>query len=94
MRFRGFRLEWRRSSSRIAMPTTLDEIMRAALTLAPDSRTILVERLMRSLEVQTALDEPIAPLPPRVPGTAIGMITIAPDFDDDLPDDILDAFEA
>ena len=35
------------------MPTTLDEIMRAALTLAPDSRTILVERLMRSLEAQT-----------------------------------------
>lgn len=37
-------------------------------------------------------------LPPepasRVPGTAIGMITIAPDFDDPLPDDILDAFEA
>lgn len=32
-------------------------------------------------------------LPPRVPGTALGMITIAPDFDDDLPDDILDAFE-
>jgi antitoxin (DNA-binding transcriptional repressor) of toxin-antitoxin stability system len=31
---------------------------------------------------------------PRVPGTAIGMITIAPDFDDPLPDDILDAFEA
>ena len=30
---------------------------------------------------------------PRVPGTALGMITIAPDFDDDLPDDILDAFE-
>jgi hypothetical protein len=51
--------------------------MRAALTLAPDSRTILVERLMGSLEPQTDLGEPIAPLPPRVPGTAIGMITIA-----------------
>jgi antitoxin (DNA-binding transcriptional repressor) of toxin-antitoxin stability system len=31
---------------------------------------------------------------PRVAGTAIGMITITPDFDDPLPDDILDAFEA
>ena len=76
------------------MPTTLDEIMSAALTLAPDSRTILVERLIRSLDVQTELDKLTVSLPPRVPGTAIGMITIAPDFDDDLPDDILDAFEA
>jgi hypothetical protein len=77
------------------MPTTLDEIMRAALTLAPDSRTILVERLMRSLEAQTdSGDDPIVSLPPRVPGTALGMITIGPGFDDDLPDDILDAFEA
>ncbi len=76
------------------MSTTLDEIMSAALMLAPDSRTILVERLIRSLEVQTKLGELTVNLPPRVPGTAIGMITIAPDFDDDLPDDILDAFEA
>ncbi|BAZ16544.1 toxin-antitoxin system, antitoxin component, PHD family protein [Calothrix sp. NIES-4071] len=33
-------------------------------------------------------------LPPRVPGTAAGMIKIAPDFDQPLPDDILEAFEA
>jgi prevent-host-death family protein len=33
-------------------------------------------------------------LPPRVPGTAAGMIKIAPDFDEPLPDDILAAFEA
>lgn len=33
-------------------------------------------------------------LPPRVPGTAAGMITIAPDFDEPLPDDILAAFVA
>jgi prevent-host-death family protein len=33
-------------------------------------------------------------LPPRVPGTASGMIKIAPDFDEPLPDDILAAFEA
>jgi antitoxin (DNA-binding transcriptional repressor) of toxin-antitoxin stability system len=32
-------------------------------------------------------------LPPRVPGTAEGTITIAPDFDEPLPDDILAAFE-
>ncbi len=76
------------------MPTTLDEIMRAALMLNPDSRTVLVEQLMRSLEPQTEQATAGILLPPRVPGTAIGMITIAPDFDDDLPDDILDAFEA
>lgn len=33
-------------------------------------------------------------LPPRIPGTAAGMIKIMPDFDDPLPDDILEAFEA
>jgi hypothetical protein len=76
------------------MPTTFDEIMRAALTLTPDYRTVLVEQLMRSLESQTEQATSEVSLPPRVPGTAIGMITIAPDFDDDLPDDILDAFEA
>jgi hypothetical protein len=76
------------------MPTTFDEIMRAALTLTPDYRTVLVEQLMRSLESQTEQTASEVPLPPRVPGTAIGMITIAPNFDDDLPDDILDAFEA
>ena len=32
-------------------------------------------------------------LPPRVPGTAVGMIKIAPDFDDPLPEDILAGFE-
>lgn len=37
---------------------------------------------------------PLPMLPPRVPGTAAGMITIAPDFDEPLPDDILAAFEA
>jgi predicted HTH domain antitoxin len=32
-------------------------------------------------------------LAPRVPGTAAGMITIAPNFDYPLPDDLLAAFE-
>jgi hypothetical protein len=76
------------------MPTIFDEIMRAALTLTPDYRTVLVEQLMRSLESQTEQTILEVSLPPRVPGTAIEMITIAPEFDDDLPDDILDAFEA
>lgn len=29
----------------------------------------------------------------RAPGTAIGKITIAPDFDDPLPNDLLNSFE-
>lgn len=37
---------------------------------------------------------PISPQArPRVPGTAAGKITIAPDFDAPLPDDILAEFE-
>ncbi|BDI16294.1 hypothetical protein ANSO36C_20960 [Nostoc cf. commune SO-36] len=31
--------------------------------------------------------------PKRIPGSAKGLITIAPDFDDPLPDDILASFE-
>lgn len=37
---------------------------------------------------------PVVKQPPdRTPGTAIGKITVAPDFDDPLPDEILDLFE-
>lgn len=37
---------------------------------------------------------PLEPDPPlRVPGRLKGKIWISPDFDDPLPDDILDAFE-
>jgi len=41
------------------MPTTFDEIMRAALNLAPGSQAMLVEQLMRSLDAsgQTAVDD-------------------------------------
>ncbi|MBM3532989.1 MAG: type II toxin-antitoxin system Phd/YefM family antitoxin [Alphaproteobacteria bacterium] len=38
-----------------------------------------------------ALEQPKKPL--RVPGGDKGKIWIAPDFDDPLPDDILEAFE-
>ncbi|MBD2199908.1 MULTISPECIES: type II toxin-antitoxin system Phd/YefM family antitoxin [Calothrix] len=31
--------------------------------------------------------------PKRIPGSAKGLITIAPDFDEPLPDDILASFE-
>lgn len=30
----------------------------------------------------------------RVPGSAAGLIEIMPDFDDPLPDEVLDAFES
>jgi prevent-host-death family protein len=36
---------------------------------------------------------PISKLPPRKPGSAKGLITVPPDFDEPLPDEILDAFE-
>ncbi|MBG1270438.1 DUF2281 domain-containing protein [Nostoc sp. WHI] len=32
-------------------------------------------------------------LPKRIPGSAKGLITISPDFDAPLPDDILASFE-
>jgi len=48
--------------------------------------------LKDGLEVARLLPS-TASLPPRVPGTAVGMIKIAPDFDDPLPDDILTGFE-
>lgn len=37
---------------------------------------------------------PLPALPPRVPGTAAGMIIVAPDFNEPLQDDIIAAFEA
>lgn len=49
--------------------------------------------ILRDGEQIARLVPPLPTLPPRVPGTAIGMITIAPDFDEPLPDDILAAFE-
>ena len=42
--------------------------------------------LIRLLPVATSLT-------PRVLGSARGMVTMADDFDDPLPDDVLDAFE-
>ena len=48
--------------------------------------------LKDGLEVARLLPS-ISSLPPRVPGTAAGMIKIAPDFDAPLPDDILRGFE-
>jgi antitoxin (DNA-binding transcriptional repressor) of toxin-antitoxin stability system len=49
--------------------------------------------ILKDGEQIARLVPPLPTLPPRVPGTAIGMITIAPDFDEPLPDDILAAFE-
>ena len=38
--------------------------------------------------------KPKATLPPRKPGSAIGLIEVTPDFFDPLPDELLDLFEA
>jgi antitoxin (DNA-binding transcriptional repressor) of toxin-antitoxin stability system len=49
--------------------------------------------ILKDGEQIARLVPPLPTLPPRVPGTAIGMITITTDFDEPLPDDILEAFE-
>jgi antitoxin (DNA-binding transcriptional repressor) of toxin-antitoxin stability system len=78
-------------------------VMAMNITLEEASTNLLawLEQVDRGEEI-TILKEgraiarlvpPFQPLPPRVPGTAAGLITIAPDFDDPLPDDILEAFE-
>lgn len=70
-----------------------------------EAKTLLPELLTRVVAGEEVLisdaGKPVARLAPlveqpaqRTPGTAIGKITIAPDFDDTLPDDILDLFEA
>lgn len=70
-----------------------------------EAKTLLPELLTRVVAGEEVLisdaGKPVARLAPlveqpaqRTPGTAIGKITIAPDFDDPLPDDILDLFEA
>jgi prevent-host-death family protein len=61
----------------------------------------LLARVMSGEEVIIAkAGTPVARLVPfaekparRVPGTAVGKIVIAPDFDASLPDDVLEAFE-
>jgi prevent-host-death family protein len=70
-----------------------------------EAKTLLSELLSRVVAGEEVLiadaGKPVARLAPlveqpaqRAPGTAIGKITIAPDFDDPLPDEILDLFEA
>jgi len=62
----------------------------------------LLERVMLGEEIIIAKSgKPVALITPygkslrkRVPGTAEGQITIAPDFDAPLPESILEGFEA
>lgn len=61
----------------------------------------LLNRVSRGEEITITQDGvaiarlvPVTPnLPKRIPGSAKGLITIYPDFDDPLPDDILASFE-
>lgn len=61
----------------------------------------LIDRVLQGEEVVIAkAGHPVArlvPLPPqtpgRTPGTARGMITVGPDFDAPLPDEVRRAFE-
>jgi prevent-host-death family protein len=67
---------------------------------AESSFSDLLERVSRGEEVTilrngeaiARLVPTVHKLPRRTPGSAKGLMTIAPDFDDPLPDDILDAF--
>ncbi len=70
-----------------------------------EAKTLLSELLPRVMAGEEVLiadaGKPVARLAPvveqpvpRVPGTAKGKIEIAPDFDDPLPEEILDMFEA
>ena len=70
-----------------------------------EAKTILAELLARVGAGEEVLiaeaGKPVArlvpaveKLTPRVPGTAIGKLKIAADFDDPLPDEVLDLFEA
>ena len=70
-----------------------------------EAKALLSELLTRVVAGEEVLiadaGKPVARLAPfvdqpaqRTPGTAVGKITIAPDFDDPLPDNILDLFEA
>jgi antitoxin (DNA-binding transcriptional repressor) of toxin-antitoxin stability system len=78
--------------------------MTASITIEEATTNLLdlIDRVGKGEEITILKDgqqiarlvPPLPTLPPRVPGTAIGMITIAPDFDEPLPDDILAAFEA
>ena len=78
----------------MTMSITIEEVTTSLLDL--------LDRVSKGEEITILKDgqqiarlvPPLPALPPRVPGTAAGMITIAPDFDDSLPDDILAAFEA
>ena len=78
--------------------------MTETITLEEAAATILdlLEQVDRGKEI-TILKEgraiarlvPVSQsLPPRVLGTAAGLITVSEDFDDPLPDEILLAFEA
>ncbi len=60
----------------------------------------LLRRVSEGHEIITRADNPVARLVPftepvveRLPGSAKGVITLASDFDDPLPEDILADFE-
>jgi prevent-host-death family protein len=52
---------------------------------------IVIARAGKPVARLVAIDEERAQ---RLPGTAKGQVTIAPDFDAPLPQDLVDAFEA
>ncbi len=71
---------------------------RVTLSAAKADLSNLVDRALAGGDIViTRSGKPVVRLMPvrekRVPGSAKGLIWLSPDFDDPLPDDILDAFE-
>ena len=73
---------------------TAEQILTAALDLTAAERAKLVEALSASIWSSAANGEDPATRPLRPIGLARGEFAVPDDFDDPLPDEILDAFEA
>jgi prevent-host-death family protein len=53
---------------------------------------VVIERAGKPVARLVPVAEAPAPLGERVPGSAVGLITVPPDFDDPLPEEILESF--
>jgi prevent-host-death family protein len=78
------------------MPTTVNLYeaktkLSSLVERAANGEEIVIAKAGKPKARLVALEQPKKPL--RVPGGWEGKVWIAPDFDDPLPDDILDAFE-
>lgn len=73
---------------------TAQQILSAALDLPTAERARLIEALSASIWLPPVIGDDPATRPLRPIGLARGEFRVPDDFDDPLPDEILDAFEA